>query len=44
MFSAHIQLSLWVKLKNKKIVFMHEGTADYSNASFTNYLKEFVKQ
>lgn len=30
--------------KNRKIVFKHEGTADYSNAEFINYIKELAEQ
>lgn len=30
--------------KNRKIVFKHEGTADYSNEEFINYIKELAAQ
>ena len=30
--------------KNRKIVFKHEGTADYSNSEFINYIKELAEQ
>lgn len=30
--------------KNRKIVFKHEGTADYSNPDFVNYIKELAQQ
>lgn len=30
--------------KNRKIVFKHEGTADYSNAEFINYIRELAEQ
>jgi thiol-disulfide isomerase/thioredoxin len=30
--------------KNRKIVFRHEGTADYSNNEFVNYIKELAEQ
>lgn len=30
--------------KNRKIVFKHEGTADYSNPQFINYIKELAEQ